>query len=90
MMTSPERSVMERVTILWPARLVEPAAFPRRIGGAARSSVTPELGGDFTLEQIEQEHIARVLSRKTTAEGAARTLDIDASTLWRKRQRYQL
>ena len=84
------RNVMERVAILWPAQLIEPAAFPHRIGGASGPRPNPELGGDFTVDQIEQEHIVRILSRAPSAENAARILGIDASTLWRKRRRYAL
>jgi NtrC-family two-component system response regulator AlgB len=82
------RNVMERVAILWPAQTVEPAAFPERIRGAAASD-TPSVGGDYTLDQVEREHIVRVLMRAKTADEAARILGIDASTLWRKRRKYE-
>src|SRR5262249_21029687 len=48
------RNAIERAVILWPARIIEPAAFPERIAGRTRA---PELGGAFTLEEIEREHI---------------------------------
>jgi NtrC-family two-component system response regulator AlgB len=83
------RNVIERVAILWPAQVIEPAAFPERI----RVTVTHdhvEVGGDHSLEQIEREHIERVLDRSATAEQAAKTLGIDASTLWRKRRKFEL
>jgi NtrC-family two-component system response regulator AlgB len=82
------RNVMERVAILWPAQTVEPASFPERIRGSAGQR-SPAIGGDFTLDEIEREHILRVLSRTRTAEEAARILGIDASTLWRKRRKYE-
>jgi NtrC-family two-component system response regulator AlgB len=82
------RNVMERVAILWPAQIVEPAAFPERIRGAS-GALTPSVGGDYTLDQIEREHIVRVLMRTKTAEEAARILGIDASTLWRKRRKFE-
>ena len=81
------RNVMERTAILWPAPVVEPAALPERIVGPA--SAAPQLGGDYTLEAIEREHILRVLTRSATQEEAARILGIDASTLWRKRKKYE-
>jgi len=81
------RNAIERALILWPARVIEPAAFPERI--AAQPSSAPQLGGDCTLEAIEREHILRVIARTATLEDAARILDIDASTLWRKRKRYE-
>ena len=82
------RNVMERVAILWPAQVVEPAAFPERIRGSAVPG-GPSLGGDYTLEQVEREHILRVLSRTKTGDEAAKILGIDASTLWRKRRKYE-
>ena len=65
---------------------IEPEAFPERIaapGPRARTS-----GGDFTLEEIEREHILRVLAQHADARGRRRILGIDASTLWRKRKKY--
>jgi NtrC-family two-component system response regulator AlgB len=49
----------------------------------------PEVGGNFSLEQIEREHILRVMSRAKTMEEAAAILGIDYSTLWRKRKRFE-
>jgi NtrC-family two-component system response regulator AlgB len=43
-----------------------------------------------TLEQVEQEHIRRVLALAPTLEDAAATLGIGIATLWRKRRRYHL
>ncbi|MGD9763641.1 MAG: sigma-54-dependent transcriptional regulator [Candidatus Binatia bacterium] len=81
------RNAIERALILWPGQVIEPAALPERI--AARSAVAPELGGDYTVEAIEREHILRVIARQPTLDDAARILGIDASTLWRKRRRYE-
>jgi NtrC-family two-component system response regulator AlgB len=83
------RNVIERVAILWPAQVVEPAAFPERVRATAVGQPALALGGDFSLEQIEREHIERVLARTTTAEEAANVLGIDASTLWRKRRKFE-
>ena len=55
---------------------------PRRRGRA--------LGGDFTLDDVEREHIRRVLLRAGSLDDAARILGIDPSTLWRKRKRYDI
>jgi len=81
------RNAIERAVILWPARVIEPAAFPERI--AAHAVSPPQLGGDFSLEAIEREHILRVISRTATLEDAAKILGIDSSTLWRKRKKYE-
>jgi NtrC-family two-component system response regulator AlgB len=47
------------------------------------------LGGDWTVEAIEREHILRVVARTATLDDAARIVGIDASTLWRKRKKYE-
>ncbi|MHB8878237.1 MAG: sigma-54-dependent transcriptional regulator [Myxococcaceae bacterium] len=81
------RNAMERATILWPARTVGAQALPERI--AAHAITLPRLGGPFTVEQIEREHILRVLQQAPTMDDAARVLGIDSSTLWRKRKKYE-
>lgn len=83
------RNVIERVAILWPAQVVEPAAFPERIRASIAQSHPILLGGDHSIDQIEREHIERVLARTTTADDAARILGIDSSTLWRKRRKFE-
>ena len=74
--------------ILWPAKIVEPEAFPAHISARQRPS-RAQLGGDFTLDAIEREHISRVIARSQTLDEAAAVLGIDASTLWRKRKKYE-
>ena len=80
------RNAMERAIILFPERSLGREALPERI--AAQVSAVPRLGGDFTLEQIEREHIERVAASAATLDDAARVLGIDASTLYRKRKKY--
>lgn len=82
------RNTIERAVILWPAQVIEPEAFPAHISQHARSTV-PQLGGNFSLEDIEKEHISRIVARSPTLDDAAATLGIDASTLWRKRKKYE-
>jgi len=81
------RNVLERAIILWPAQVIEPEAFPEQI--SHQGAGAPVLGGNYSLELIEKEHILRVLARTSTLEEAAYILGIDASTLWRKRKKYQ-
>jgi len=81
------RNAVERAAIVWPADVLPPAAFPERI--AATQVSAPELGGPFGLEQIEREHILRVMSAASSLDEAARILGIDVSTLWRKRKRFE-
>ncbi len=81
------RNAIERAAILSTAQVLGPQAFPDRI--AAHAAGAPVLGGDYSVEQVEREHILRVLLRHTVQEEAARVLGIDASTLWRKRKKYE-
>lgn len=81
------RNVLERAVIIWPAQIIEPEALPEPI--AARAAAAPVLGGDYPLEQIEKEHILRILARTATMDEAAQVLGIDPSTLWRKRKKYE-
>jgi NtrC-family two-component system response regulator AlgB len=81
------RNAMERALIVWPAEVLEPQAFPDRIAAAAGPGMT--LGGPHTLEEVEREHILRVMASAPTLDEAARVLGIDASTLWRKRKKYE-
>jgi two-component system, NtrC family, response regulator AlgB len=81
------RNAIERAVILSSSQVLAPQAFPDRI--AAHAAGAPVLGGDYTVEQIEREHILRVLLRHPVQEEAARVLGIDASTLWRKKKKYE-
>ena len=49
-----------------------------------------EVGGPVTLEELETEHIRRILIATETREEAARILGIDPSTLYRKRKQLGL
>lgn len=52
----------------------------------------PEGGGGnpMSLEEVEREHIQRVIAESESYEEAARKLNIDPATLWRKRKKYSL
>src|SRR5262249_39334633 len=44
----------------------------------------------LSLEELERQHIERVLASSETLEEAATRLGINPTTLWRKRKRYSL
>jgi NtrC-family two-component system response regulator AlgB len=81
------RNAIERALIVWPSDVVPPAAFPDRISRGGRTAIA--LGGRHPIEEIEREHILRVLAATATLDEAAEVLGIDASTLWRKRKKYE-
>jgi NtrC-family two-component system response regulator AlgB len=67
---------------------VEISDLPSQIGDGGR---TPERATEtMTLEQIEADHIRRILDSTGTIEEAAAKLDIDPSTLYRKRKKYNI
>jgi two-component system, NtrC family, response regulator AlgB len=80
------RNAIERAIILWPSAQIEPQAFPERIAGAKERG--PYVGGAFDVETVERAHILAVLGRAPSLEAAAAILGIDASTLWRKRKKF--
>jgi two-component system, NtrC family, response regulator AlgB len=81
------RNAIERAVILGVGQVLPPEAFAERI--VQHATDVPVLGGDFTVERVEREHILRVLARTRTQEEAAQVLGVDASTLWRKRRKYE-
>jgi NtrC-family two-component system response regulator AlgB len=87
------RNAVERAVIMTPANVVEPAdlGLPAESGaGVTATRDRIALGDDVSLEEIEREHIARVVARAPSFEAAARVLAIDVTTLQRKRKRYGL
>ena len=80
------RSVMERALIFSVGDVLGREALSANVAAAGRG---PELGGDFSVDEIEREHILRVLARATTLEHAAQVLGLDVSTLWRKRKKFR-
>jgi two-component system, NtrC family, response regulator AlgB len=80
-------AVMERAIVLRTGVRVGIEALPEAI--SSRQAAAPYLGGEFTIEDVEREHILRVLAHADSQEEASRILGIDPSTLWRKRRRYE-
>jgi NtrC-family two-component system response regulator AlgB len=85
------RNAIERGAILSPGPLVDLAHLPVQLSRPARGpGARVEIGGAVTLEELEAEHIRRVLASAPSLDEAAATLGIDPSTLYRKRKRYGL
>ncbi len=82
------RNGIERAVILTSQPSLGLADLPASVGQPTASGV--EVGARVTLEQLEQEHVRRILSATSTIEEAAEVLGIDPSTLWRKRKRFGL
>jgi two-component system, NtrC family, response regulator AlgB len=80
------RNAMQRAAILAGGARIGVELLPERI---AVHNKAPQLGENCTLDELEREHIRRVLDRTETAEEAAKILGIDTSTLWRRRKRYE-
>lgn len=81
------RNAIERGVILAQGSEVGLADLPAQIGATLPPSIK-EIGGAVTLEQLEAEHVRRVLANTPTLEEAAAVLGIDPSTLYRKRKKY--
>jgi NtrC-family two-component system response regulator AlgB len=82
------RNAVERGAILGSGPIVGLADLPVQIGLPGRLGV--EVGSRVTLDQLEAEHIRRVLATSATIDEASAVLGIDPSTLYRKRKRYGL
>ncbi|MEI9893545.1 MAG: sigma-54 dependent transcriptional regulator [Chthoniobacter sp.] len=77
------RNVIERAVILCSGESIEAADL---VDSIQRGSEI-RLGGKFTAEEIEAEHIRRVVANTRTLEDAAAVLGIDPATLYRKRKK---
>jgi NtrC-family two-component system response regulator AlgB len=83
------RNAIERGVILCTGSTIGLTDLPAQVG-ATLPAGRVEIGGRVTLEQVEAEHIRRVLESTPTLDEAAEVLGIDPSTLYRKRKRYGL
>ena len=82
------RNVIERAVILAPGDTIELADLPEEFS-AARSQASA-VGARGTLDELEAEHIRRILASSRNLDEAARILGIDPATLYRKRSKLGL
>jgi NtrC-family two-component system response regulator AlgB len=82
------RNTVERGVILAEGDRVDLADLPAQLGSPTPAHV--EVGGRVTFEELEAEHLRRVLRNTASLEEAAAVLGIDPSTLYRKRKRFGL
>lgn len=81
------QNVIERATILAKGesvRLEDLGVAPVDAGSGGRLRA----GDDVTVDELERAHIEAILASAPSLDNAAKTLGIDASTLYRKRKRY--
>jgi len=79
------RNVIERAVILAIGSIITLQDLPEEIRAKDIRVIRP--GCPITLEQLEEEHVRRVLAKAETMTSAASILGIDTATLYRKRCR---
>jgi NtrC-family two-component system response regulator AlgB len=88
------RNAIERAAILARGDKLEAVDLPdpsaRPVGGETSSDGLPDIGGEHSLEDIEQAHMIKVLGWAPSLHDAAAVLGIDKATLYRKRKRYSI
>ena len=81
------RNAIERAVVLSRGETIKQEDLPDSIfRPQAGPRMAPEASS--SLEEVERDHIRRVLTDAVTLEEAADTLGISVATLWRKRKRY--
>jgi NtrC-family two-component system response regulator AlgB len=81
------REVVERAMCDDPGAVLGADAFPEWM--AVRACDAPMVGGPLTTQELEREHVTRVVAWASTVAEAARVLGIDPSTLRRKLRRWE-
>ncbi len=85
------RNAVERAAVLCRSDEIAPDDLPDSIFRDHHEAAAPPAAPGHrapSLEEVEREHIRRVLTETATLEEAADTLGINVTTLWRKRRRY--
>ncbi|MBI3852603.1 MAG: sigma-54-dependent Fis family transcriptional regulator [Verrucomicrobia bacterium] len=86
------RNVVERAVILAGTDHIELDDLPEKISQSTTQFEIKgvEVGAKISLEDLEKEHLRRVISRTATMEEAAQILGVDPATLYRKRKKLAL
>src|SRR5262249_39359113 len=86
------RNVVERAVILAGGAQLELDDLPAKMCQSFTSpdNQSAQIGAMVTLEELENEHISKVIERTATMEEAAQVLGIDPATLYRKRKKLSL
>jgi NtrC-family two-component system response regulator AlgB len=79
------RNVIERAVLLCNDKNIDEHHLPLRV---KQNEAEPVVGDLISLEKMEEIHIRHVLAQTTSLEEAARILQIDPTTLWRRRKKY--
>jgi NtrC-family two-component system response regulator AlgB len=80
------RNMIERATILASGAEIDLPDLPASLSISAAEGDDAVLGGEYSLDEIEAEHIKLVLARSKNLQQAAAILKLDPTTLLRKRK----
>jgi NtrC-family two-component system response regulator AlgB len=80
------RNVIERAVILTKQEKIDVNDFPDSLRGAQPAGAM--IGNRVSLDELEREHIMRIVEIAGSMDEAAQILGIDPATLYRKRKRY--
>ncbi|HTP12946.1 MAG TPA: sigma-54 dependent transcriptional regulator [Bacteroidota bacterium] len=78
-------NVVQRAVLLAPNGVVDLVHLPEEVRDALEKPVQA-----MSLEEVEKEHIKKVLQHAKDYDEAARILGIDRATLWKKRKKFSL
>jgi NtrC-family two-component system response regulator AlgB len=82
------RNVIERAVILAGSEEIDLPDLPEKFSNEPQLAGSGlQVGARVSLEELESEHIARVVQQTATMEEAAKVLRIDPATLYRKRKK---
>jgi two-component system, NtrC family, response regulator AlgB len=83
------RNVIERAIVLCADDVITPDCLPDFLSGDTPQALAASTASS-NLDDVEREHIIRVIAESPTLESAAHKLGINVATLWRRRKRYGL